>query len=522
VHVHNTADHALAESARRDFHGARLGADLVAERDTARDMLLEELAAVRADGEARRDQALAEILASEDGFGLLRGLVDDRARELVGGDREALRLFVRRARALQRAESALDAALSLYRTAAPALADPGIAPTSLACPLPEGMARPAKLAALVEGYARACKDVIAARGELKKATPSGEIARLLRVVDEERAEDETNAAKAEALLRDYQRASKSYLDAARPGAVQVAALEVEARLQLTWKTLDALDRAGPRGHLMALEERYRRITALAASIAQGDEAEGSGIDTPQAVARIVASRIIEIERARGGEALPLLLLEADRLRITLEAELRAERRLKARRGMHLAERDASFAEARSLVLTLDALDALDKSRASPRAEAEALPAPEIAPRRPAVPNAAGNNPSPPAAAQPSPLPRARCMLTSRIDESFAKSEPVCRESISLALIHYTMSWTAGRIPAENARWLARGVMHEEAIDASGAALALWQGMLAVPLDEIARYHESGVVPAQLAQILVTALGLGAIAVGVAATPPGAP
>ncbi|UQA54680.1 hypothetical protein [Polyangium aurulentum] len=494
MHVHSTADHALAESARRDFHGARLGAGLRAERDTARALLLEELAAVRADGEARRDHALAEILASDDGFTLLRGLVDDRARELVGGDREALRQLVRRARALQRAESALDAALSLYRTAAPALADPGVSPTPLACPLPEGMARPATMATFIDGYERACKDVIAARDELKKAAPGGEIGRLLRVVDEERAEDETNAAKAESLLRDYQRASKSYLDAARPGAVQGAALEVDARLQLTLKTLDALDKSGPTGHLMALEERYRRITSLTASAAQGEAAEASGVDAPQAVAQIVAARIVEIEKARAGEALPLLLLEADRLRITLEAEQRAERRRKARRGLHLAERDASFAEARSLVLTLDALDALDKMSA------------------------------PPASASPSPAPspRVRCTLTPRIDESFAKSEPVCREPISLALIHFTMSWTAGRIPAENARWLARGVMHEEAIDASGAALALWQGMLAVPLEEIARYHESGVVPAQLAQILVTALGLGAIAVGVVATPGGAP
>jgi hypothetical protein len=523
--VHDAGDQALAASAQRDFREARLGAILGSERETARALLLEELAAVRADGEARRDHALAEIMGSEDGIGLLRGLIDDRARELVGGDREALRQFVRRARALERAESALDAALSLYRTAAPALVDAGAAVPELACPSPAGAAPSSKLAPLVEGYARACKDVIAARDELKKAAPEGEIARLLRTVDDERAEDEANAGRAASLLQDYQKASKSYLDAARPGAVQGAAFEVEARLQLTWRALDALDKGGPQGHLMALEERYRRITQLAASAARGAQAEGPRGDAPEAVARIVASRIVEIERARAGEALPLLLLEADRLRITLEAEQRAERRRKARRGLHLAERDASFTEARSLVLALDALGALDKLSAPPPAPAEtpAKPTPAPDPQRPAGRNPPGRNPKPPTVvAQPAPPLRARCTLVPRIDEGFAKSEPICREPVALALVHYALSWTAGRIPAENARWIARGVMHEEAIDASGTALALWQGMLAVPLEEIARYHVSGVVPSQVAQIVVTALGLGAIAVGVAATPGGAP
>jgi len=530
AHVHDPADQALAEAAVRDFREARLGAGMRAERETSRALLLEELAAVRADGVARRDRALAEILAAEEGFVVLRGLIDDRARELVGGDREALRLFARKARAFERAEAALAAALSIYRSGAPALVEEGAAVPELGCPLPEGAAYGDALTPLVEGYARACKDVSAAREELKKAAPAGEMAQLLETVDKERAEDEANVARAESLLRDYEKASKSYLDAARPGPVQVAALEVEARLQLTFRALDALDKAGPRGRLLALEERYRRITWLASSAAGSEQAGASGGDTAQAVAQLFAARIIEIERARAGEALPLLLLEADRLRITLEAEQRAERRRKARRGLHLAERDAAFTEARALVLALEALDSLDKLAAAPGAAAAAAPAEKPAAaaananarRPPIVRNPAGKNPAPPAAAPPAPAPRARCTIKDRVDESFAKSDAVCREPIALALIHYAIAWTAGRIPAENARWIARGVMHEEAIDASETALALWQGMLAVPLEEIARYHASGVVPAQVAQIVVTALGLGAIAVGVAATPGGAP
>jgi hypothetical protein len=488
LRLHDEADLALAKSARQSFEQAGLGSALDDERASSQALLRAELAAARSDGEARRDRALAEILDSPEGFVTLRHAIDDRSRELVGGDQEALATFVRKARAAQDAAESLQRGAENFRKVAPSLLPEGAAVPALACPLPEGLERPAPLAALISLYERDCSEARVADESARRAAPGGEIAGLYTAIDELLAEQQRREGEVAALRRDFEAAVRSYEKAFEPGAIQTTALVSSAVMHALGEQLDRMDKCGEHGHLAALEERYKRVTQLVDAAATGQRSRDSK-SVPWTVAEIVVSRVVDVESIRSGAALPVLLMEAERLRIAIEAERRAEQRRKAKLALRLRERDATITEARALVAAADALGSLD---------AASKPLPASPARSPAAP-----------AGKP------RCATSARIDEVFSRGDADCRELVALALIHYANAWNAGRIPAENARWLGRGVLHEEAIDASATALALWESMLRVPLDEVVHYHETGIPPAQLAQILVTALGLGAVTIGVA-------
>jgi hypothetical protein len=55
--------------------------------------------------------------------------------------------------------------------------------------------------------------------------------------------------------------------------------------------------------------------------------------------------------------------------------------------------------------------------------------------------------------------------------------------------------------------------HEQALDASEFALALWKHMIATPLEEFVGYHASGIKSQDIAN-LINAVGLAGIAIGV--------
>jgi hypothetical protein len=58
------------------------------------------------------------------------------------------------------------------------------------------------------------------------------------------------------------------------------------------------------------------------------------------------------------------------------------------------------------------------------------------------------------------------------------------------------------------------VRHREALVAREAALRGWDNLVAVPIDQLDAYYRAGLKPAEIADLLVKALGFGAIAYGV--------
>jgi hypothetical protein len=59
------------------------------------------------------------------------------------------------------------------------------------------------------------------------------------------------------------------------------------------------------------------------------------------------------------------------------------------------------------------------------------------------------------------------------------------------------------------------VLHRRTVVAREAALLQWRNLVAVPTDELNGYYANGVKPAELADLIVKAVGFAAIAIGVA-------
>lgn len=58
------------------------------------------------------------------------------------------------------------------------------------------------------------------------------------------------------------------------------------------------------------------------------------------------------------------------------------------------------------------------------------------------------------------------------------------------------------------------VRHRETLLARRSAIESWNSIVSIPLDQLDAYYSGGIKPAELADLIVKALGFTAIAVGV--------
>lgn len=98
-------------------------------------------------------------------------------------------------------------------------------------------------------------------------------------------------------------------------------------------------------------------------------------------------------------------------------------------------------------------------------------------------------------------------------KAIAKEVGVTAERAFDALAYVAESWTAGRTPAEETDFLLAGIDHRAALENSSAAFAQWANLIGVPLSQLLAYHQSGIKAEDLAN-LISAAGLTAIAGGV--------
>jgi hypothetical protein len=89
-----------------------------------------------------------------------------------------------------------------------------------------------------------------------------------------------------------------------------------------------------------------------------------------------------------------------------------------------------------------------------------------------------------------------------------------QSAAAFALVQYANSWTSGRVRQEELDYMLIAVDHKAALDVSAIALAQWENMIGVPIQQLETFYASGITPAELSKILFQAAGLSAIAVGV--------
>jgi hypothetical protein len=58
------------------------------------------------------------------------------------------------------------------------------------------------------------------------------------------------------------------------------------------------------------------------------------------------------------------------------------------------------------------------------------------------------------------------------------------------------------------------VLHRETLAARQSAIQGWDNLVAVPINQLDAYYQAGLKPAEIADLIVKALGFTAIAIGV--------
>ncbi|WP_147443098.1 hypothetical protein [Corallococcus sp. AB011P] len=209
--------------------------------------------------------------------------------------------------------------------------------------------------------------------------------------------------------------------------------------------------------------RYDAVVLAINHILEGKPADKSGIER----ALVTAINIDKLEQA---ERLPVLLLEAERLRGLTEA---------ANARLAHAERQRTLLRTRIEALG-DELRLLLEARRIAAGPARAC-----------------------ATAKPS------------LMESLQEASGTCKIDLATALIHYGNSWSVGERRARVALVQLNGDLHQQALDLSAVALRQWENVLAVPINAVVERHAGGVKPEDLARLLVEIAGFTAVGLATA-------
>jgi hypothetical protein len=503
-HLYDAGNHAAAQSAQTSFRDAKIAASLDAERALSREMSKAELAAARADVEARRDQSLVQILDAP--WSEFAGQVNAQTARLTGqtdpvkGLDEVTKL-TKASAALQAAQENLASDERKYRVHV--ASTPGAA--RLSCPATEptpAASLPTTSAVtrlLVANYAASCNAFVQKQKDYAQAIGGlgGAIGQVHKELSTERARLQTWKSSRDALDAKYRAALKAYEDA-KIARVPAAAADLAAKLKSAQDALQDLTKAAkgapalpgnPAARLAELDARYdgvvKAVTRMTSDVASKDPG-----------AEVFVSTTLKMSHLQSDEALPALLLEAERLRGQRET---------AAASLEHAERRTQLLQLQHDAL-LDELQELKAAR-------EALPAAPNAPAAPAPPPPSPGKPKPEKPVRPA----SECMTASAtVIESHRKGDPACRERIATALLHYANSFTAGEVRVVEARRMQDANLHDEAIDHSAAAMREWEALLSIPVEEVVEYHATGVKPEDLARILVEAAGLTVIGAAVVA------
>ncbi|HEU5322277.1 MAG TPA: hypothetical protein VFX28_15845, partial [Methylomirabilota bacterium] len=83
-----------------------------------------------------------------------------------------------------------------------------------------------------------------------------------------------------------------------------------------------------------------------------------------------------------------------------------------------------------------------------------------------------------------------------------------------AIIALVQRHTVARAQQDEADYALVHLLHHEVTATDEYAIRAWNSLIATPINQLAAYHQSGIKPAELADLIVKAVGLGAIGIGV--------
>jgi hypothetical protein len=479
LHLHNPADEALARKAGDTFKAADVAAFVAAERKVLAAAHERDLAATRRNLAAERDAAIVVALsegrkASDldayfKGRLVAIGIPDDpAARKRLHGlpDRRQQALVARDA--------------YIVSVSQKAVAPPAFPPSADDEKGAEGVGDPTILL-LFRAYQTAANDYTADLRHLRalKSGRLGDVNEQLRKAGELQtelaAEIKTKVAKLNELVEAYKKtetAQASSGDAIAPQLTKaVHAFDEIAR------TLEAKARAAGLEDLLA-ETRLAKLqelrthlggflTAFSQAQSAPSETAPARLADAEAAGRAAAVLVNAGDLVRNASIrakLVPLVFEQERVRLEILRAQRAVDRGKARVALLERKRESLISEGVKLV---DAVNTLH--------------------------TASGGN-------------AAKVLKELRAD-------PTAKGPLLHAVFVWAESIAIDKLRQEEADVALISLDHEQALDASEFALALWKHMIATPLEELVGYHASGIKSQDIAN-LINAAGLAGVAVGV--------
>ncbi len=102
-------------------------------------------------------------------------------------------------------------------------------------------------------------------------------------------------------------------------------------------------------------------------------------------------------------------------------------------------------------------------------------------------------------------------LDSTVQSILTSKEPLAKRFVYSALFSYAKVYGIARTKRDEIEYRLIDLDYKESLDASETAVKLWNSLIATPINRLAIYHGSGIKSTEVADLLVKALGLGAIA-----------
>lgn len=478
LHLHNPADEALARKASDAFKAADVTEFIASERKILAATQERDLSTTRRNVLAERDTAMIVALSEGRTAGDLTGYIKGRLAAIGIPDSDSTRKLLHRLpdqrRQMLVARDAYIVAVSATNTAPPAI-PPSDEDFKAAQATGDG-----NIVAIFLNYQTAAstyqKDLqtlnsltagqlgsinarLAEAGELERDIRkelAAKKAELDKLVSAYKAAEKERASTADALRNQIKEALDTF-DVTqqvvnRAKAVGLEDLLAEARLAKLVEIRTQLS-----DFLTAFSRRESGAGGTGGS--GRSEAEVAG-----RTAAVLAGASDMIREASTRAKLVPLVFEQERVRIEIIRAERVLERGKKRVELFARQRDALLSEATRLV---DASNSLDTS--------------------------SGKDPK---------------KLVQDLLGTTAAKGPLVH-----ALLVWSESIAIDKLREEEIEVALISLDHEQALDASEFALALWKHMIATPLEELVGYHASGIKSQDIAN-LINAVGLAGIAIGV--------
>ena len=492
--IHNESRAALATQARQEYADAKVTEVAQAEQANLDYLLGEELKVVQDNSALQSDFAALAIASNEGPIADVLAEGRQRLRQLGFQDVKELRSYfnndLRSARIRNTVESAAKV-LRAKRIATPDCEDLPSSPPDL----PDEDAKTA-----YRLYVSKCRDLI----EAAKPPATGYIGRAHAEWLDARSKLATQQQDRLRALNDVRDAGKSYRDAAAQNAAPITAAakanadlaEKEAKLATALDALRNLDLAG------TFDDSIGALVEVLSATASGspDPADPDLARATVVLKAIPALHTAAAELQASRDPIPVsgLLLELQRQTILADTAAKLQQLQEQRIAILRAKFEGYRTEAQRWLAVSDAL--CNYAAGSHAGLKCSLFETEIGDDG-AVTCRLGQQ------------ELANCVLDQSWKERLvAQDSPTLKRELYKAAASYLQAIAAQSLPIQEI-YREIDVRHRETLLARRSAIDGWNSIVSVPLDQLKAYYDGGIKPAELADLIVKALGFTAIAVG---------